>query len=355
MAKAKKAKAAGIKNPKLPGSFRVHGNKIVIVFKNKSIATPFYNTISGWVSANQWWANQLTQDELGRYEYTPQVSARQTLDEHITFYVDYITNIQKLQPHTICSYKNTVLRMQKYFLENNKDFTPANIDEYFTQYLTTTTHKNRSKAAYLTILAKFFKVLVENNRFDYEPNLKKYNLRLTADSSPLHIYSPEEYKNLLDYFSYSPETVIIFQLLWHTGCRVSEILKLERKDIDFSSREIFLSNKIYKNTRESVMITDKVRDILVKALKLHPTEQKVFKTKYKTLYVQLTKALEKLGIHGVRQPFHSFRKTYATRLLSSGLSVTDTAEALRHRNINTTIKIYKSFNKSELLDKLNAL
>jgi len=61
----------------------------------------------------------------------------------------------------------------------------------------------------------------------------------------------------------------------------------------------------------------------------------------------------KLGIKTAGRGLHGFRQSYADRLFNSGFEIAEIQEAMRHRTIDTTIKHYKSFNKSKLTNKLN--
>ncbi len=344
-----KVKPQGVKQSHLAGSFRVHGNKIVIVYRNKSIATGYDNTVAGWLAANKWWERHFKRNDLGKLEYVGLLKTEK-MAKLIERYLVYKKEVQKVQPRTLESIKSIITNLLKDF---DKEITKNNIIKRIEEYVKTTKHQYSTQRTQLCCLQSFLHYLLKQEIIDFQIDMSQY-IKPTGTKQIL-IYTVEEYYQIINHPSVTVEDRLIYELLWNTGCRINEILTLRRSQIDFESHSIYISNKIYKGQNETVLMTEKVEQLIKEAMKLHPNSPKLFEVPYISIYQRLVRLLKKLDMRIARRSFHSFRKTYTGRLIDAGLSPLDTADILRHRNINTTMKFYKNYNKADLLEKLNKL
>ena len=116
-----------------------------------------------------------------------------------------------------------------------------------------------------------------------------------------------------------------------------------------------MQNKIFKGQQETLLLTDETKEIIEKiiSLKLSKTD-KLFSWSSKVTPIKnLENAESKLEIKIRGRGFHGFRRSFADRLFESGFDMPEIQEAMRHRTINTTLEYYKSFNKTNIIKKLN--
>lgn len=153
-----------------------------------------------------------------------------------------------------------------------------------------------------------------------------------SDFTP-YIFSNEELKkifnicNSLDFDKY-PERekyTIILKILYSTGMRVGEVIKLKVKDIDFNSNTVFIENA--KNNRDRLIpihqtISILIKDYLLKRKKFNQ-EDYIFSNRYgnhidnSTVYEYFRRILWQAGIHhnGKGPRLHDFRHTYCVHKL----------------------------------------
>lgn len=140
----------------------------------------------------------------------------------------------------------------------------------------------------------------------------------------------------------------IIALLLSTGCRISEICALNRKDVDFINKEIVV---LGKGNKERTVFIDEVTAML---LQRYLDERK---DDYEALFIG--KGSERLTPHGIRNLLHRiavkagventhphrFRRTLATNLIDHGMPVQEVAAILGHEKLDTTMKyVYLSKN-----------
>lgn len=140
----------------------------------------------------------------------------------------------------------------------------------------------------------------------------------------------------------------IIALLLSTGCRISEICALNKKDVDYINKEIVV---LGKGNKERTVFIDEVTAML---LQRYLDERK---DDYEALFIG--KGSERLTPHGIRNLLHRiavkagventhphrFRRTLATNLIDHGMPVQEVAAILGHEKLDTTMKyVYLSKN-----------
>jgi integrase/recombinase XerD len=141
---------------------------------------------------------------------------------------------------------------------------------------------------------------------------------------------------------------LIIQLAYAAGLRMSEVINLQWRDIDFDRAIIHIKNAKGKKDR-IVMLSKKVKnglDVLGEVKQGH-----VFKTnrngKYTSRTIQkvVENAARKAGIKKKVTP-HSLRHTFATHLLENGTDIRHIQELLGHANLSTTMIYTKVSNQN---------
>jgi len=119
----------------------------------------------------------------------------------------------------------------------------------------------------------------------------------------------------------------LFSILWDTGARIGEVLKIRKKDIDKDKCMITMPIEKRKgNLTKTVPVTKETMDLIEEYLKrwrvlnrnaIGDEKELLFPCSYKTVYEELEvmcrKAGVKFGRGGVH--FHSFRHGFAVRFI----------------------------------------
>ena len=144
----------------------------------------------------------------------------------------------------------------------------------------------------------------------------------------------------------------IIDLLNSSGIRVGELVKLNRKDINFNDRECIVLGKGEKQRK--VYFDSKTKIHLQKYLELRKDDNEA-------LFVSLLSPHNRLQISGVEIRLrqlgrslnidkvhpHKFRRTLATKAIDKGMPIEQVQQLLGHQKIDTTLQ-YAMVNQSNV-------
>jgi site-specific recombinase XerD len=289
----------------------------------------------------------------------------------ITFleHLEVERNVSRL---TIRNYSHYLRRFNDWFMgEGYKDLKELNQDiirsyrVYLARYSDDQgrTLCKRTQSYYIISLRSMLKFLVKND----VPVLHPEKIDLPkAESKHMKFLNTDKVERLLTQPLLSKKGGLrdkaILEVLFSTGLRVSELVGLNRDQIDLKSREfgvigkgrrprvVFLSQRAvdwlsrYLNSREDnwrpifIRYSGKKPDLLSDGEEMRLTTRSVQRLVDK--YCRKAKLPIKISPHGIR---HSF----ATDLLSNGASLRDVQEMLGHKNISTT-QIYTHVTRPQL-------
>jgi integrase len=169
----------------------------------------------------------------------------------------------------------------------------------------------------------------------------------------------DEVQGLLASLRFRERTLVLLAVT--TGLRRSELFALKWKDVDFHSKQIYVTRSIVQNVvgickTESSQTPVPAHDDLVEALRewqgqtpYQSSESWVFASpvsqgRWPYLAQQIMRhhilpVVRKLGITK-RIGWHTFRHTYSTLLRSTGAELKIMQELLRHSTIRVTLDTY---------------
>jgi len=239
--------------------------------------------------------------------------------------------IAGFSPRTIKSYS---LCLKKLYHRFNKPLNSISESE-FKKFLADLADKHYSPYT-LNLYHASFKYVIEkiykqkfNFSFPYAKRHKKLPIILTRNEITHIINSIKNQKHQL-----------LIALAYGSGLRVSEIVALQVKDLDFE--ELTAHVKLAKGQKDRISI---IPECLVSDLKYlvagKSTNDFVFESKRggkltaRTAQKIFENALKKSGIKK-DATFHSLRHSFATHLLENGIDVRYVQELLGHSNIRTT-------------------
>lgn len=133
----------------------------------------------------------------------------------------------------------------------------------------------------------------------------------------------------------------LVEFLYSSGCRVSEVVSLDRTDINFLTQDAVVFGKGSKE--RVVYITEIAMMYLKEYLEARTDDNPCLFASIKSPYKRLSKngieaRLKTIGkIAGVENVHpHRYRRTLATNLLDRGANIQDVASILGHEDIKTT-------------------
>ena len=165
---------------------------------------------------------------------------------------------------------------------------------------------------------------------------------------------------------------IAIKIGYYTGLRISEILALNKSDVDFINNKIIVNKQIlYKGKKQkdieikktkteasngNIPLVDVLKDDLLKWFNINMFDKVVCNSKGEYLNSinaqQCAKKIAKsLGIEDFH--FHMLRHTFITNLHTKNVDVKATQELARHSNINTTLNVYTHIKENDKKDTLN--
>lgn len=282
-------------------------------------------------------------------------------------YLDYLENERNYSKDTIKSYKNDLYFYDTFLNERKINY--KNIDKkqimVFLKYLDDLNYKNKSIARIITSIRSFYNYLVEHNIIEYNIFKRVKNPKIEKKlPNYLNIIEVEE---LLDKFkSDDPVGIkeeLIFEIIYSTGMRVSELSNLKIDNINFNDKSIKVMGK---GKKERIVFYG---DVLAKNLDNYlkngrdefvnlnnPCKYLLLNTKGNRMSESsIEKALDSLlnrlcSKHRVTP--HELRHTFATHMLDNGADLRTIQELLGHESLRTT-QIYTHVSIDRLREAYN--
>lgn len=145
----------------------------------------------------------------------------------------------------------------------------------------------------------------------------------------------------------------IFELFYATGIRLSELVGLDRDDLDFSAMSMRVIGK--GNKERVVFFNDSAAEAVKEYLQATPRSQAggpLFLNRYgarlsqRGVEILFANVLERSGLDKHASP-HTLRHSFATHLLEEGSDLVTIKELLGHESLQTT-QIYTNISKQKM-------
>ncbi len=272
------------------------------------------------------------------------------MNRYIDMFIKYLKIQKNYSEYTIINYSKD---LEEYFgFLNNKNYSYGDMDYKkcmnYLIFLDEKKYKKNSVSRKLSSLRTFYKYLVLNNYSKNNPFLL--------------ITSPKKEKRMPRFINYQgieeifniPDTntiegqreKVILEILYGSGIRVSELVNIKIKDIDFANKTILIFGKgskervvpfgeyakdaidVYLNDAREKYLNNKTSEYLI----VGKNEEKLTTRRIEQIIDGLIK---KTSIKMNITP-HMFRHTFATHLLDNGCELIAVQELLGHESLSST-------------------
>tara|TARA_Y100000739_G_scaffold60889_1_gene50169 strand:+ start:246 stop:1112 length:867 start_codon:yes stop_codon:yes gene_type:complete len=261
-------------------------------------------------------------------------------------FINYIQSEKRYSDYTITSYKVDLNQFFNYLIEEYKIDTPKNVTfkivRNWISYLLESGLKPRSVNRKISSLKSYFKFLVNSNYSDSNPTLKIISPK-TSKRLPVFI-EKEKINSLLDAKFFDDNFIgyrdkLIIELFYFTGIRLSELLNISIKDVDFNNSQIKVLGK--RNKERLIPLTYTLISELKKFINNNNLNSYLFvdennkKLYSKKIYRIVNKYISKVSSLKKKSP-HILRHSFATHMLNNGADINAIKEILGHANLSAT-------------------
>ncbi len=281
-------------------------------------------------------------------------------------FLEYLQVEKGCSPLTLRNYRHYLRRLNSWLAKEGIRQTLKDINQdvirSYRVYLANMGLGRRTQSYHVIALRSFLKWLIKNDYQVMAPD--KIDLPKVAERQ-VKFLSGEEVDRLLNSPSLSTiqgkRDKAILEVLFSTGLRVSELVKLDRDKIDLDRREFGIVGKGGK--ARVVFLSSRAVDWIVKYLNERPDHFKPLFIRHKgkvepttpdekmRLTVRSIQRLIKKYSHKIKMSMevtpHVMRHSFATDLLNAGADIRSVQEMLGHKNISTT-QIYTHVTNKQL-------
>lgn len=283
------------------------------------------------------------------------------MEKEINKFIEYLKYQRNYSDFTCNNYNKDLNEYNSFILSNKINYKNMDYNEA-KEYVIYLNKKNDAKSTIsrkLSSLRTFYKYLVLNNKVESNPFLL--------------VSSPKKEKRIPKFINYNnmeeilnvpniktkegQRERVILEVLYASGVRVSELVNIKLKDIDFSNKNILIFGKGSKERLVSF------GDYALEYINLYLKEgRNLLLDGVKSDYLIVGKKSEKLTTRRVEQIIddiikrtsiklnitpHMFRHTFATHLLDNGCDLLVVQELLGHASLSST-EIYTHVSNEHL-------
>ena len=282
-------------------------------------------------------------------ECTDLSSGTDELREALEFYWNEM-QIRGFTKETIRTYS---YGLKKFFVAINKDLRDikeSDIRRYMAHGKTKRNWKDSTYNTQLRTIRAFFKFCYEYDLIDEDPCKRLKDIR--EEKIMQNILTPEQ-REIIRCACKTERELALVDLFYSSGMRVSEVVRMNRQDVDFTTRRAICYGKgrkqreILFSPETSVhlkayldMRTDDNEALFVQ---MHKPYDRMTKSGIEYLLRRIAKRDERLK--NVRLSPHVYRRTRGTDLINRGMPAELVAQKFGHENVNTLLQCYAKIHK----------
>ncbi|MEG1593289.1 MAG: tyrosine-type recombinase/integrase [Pseudoflavonifractor sp.] len=276
------------------------------------------------------------------------------LKKRIWYYLG-AKRIDGLSPRTLDNYKYTLEMFAQQMTKSVSKITTDDIRGYITYLSETRGLKETSLQTHINTLRAFFGWLHVEEKIKKNPMLKIHSLKFDKKNARQAL-STEELERLRDASTGYREKALV-EFLVSTGCRLSEVTRLNIDDLNFNDRTVIVTGKgdkdrlVYFSVRARLMLQEYIKGRKGGTGLFVSSKTPYLPLKQRAIQRAIHTISERAGLAARVHP-HLLRHTFATLALNSGMDVTVIQRLLGHEDIATT-QIYATMNEDVIKHQYN--
>ena len=257
-------------------------------------------------------------------------------------YLAMFLNAKKIEgcsERTLSYYKTTVEKLLDRITDPIRKVTTDDIREYLANYQGLNDCSKTTIDNIRRNISSFFTWLEEEDYIIKSPMRRIHKIKTTKTVK--EVISDEEIEKMRDKCKNLRDLAII-DLLYSTGIRIGELVRLNIEDIDFEERECIVFGKgdkerrVYFDAKTKIHLTDYINSRFDTNPALFVTLDAPYdRLQISGVEIRLRRLGRELGINKVHP--HKFRRTMATRAIDKGMPIEQVQKLLVHSQIDTTM------------------
>ena len=281
------------------------------------------------------------------------MNIKSKINQSISSFSEYLLYQKGLSQNTVDSYKSDLTKLSNYL--QNQDLSKESIDNFFidmSEYDYSSSTKKRMHSS----IRNFLKYINENE--DYE-SIDISDIKLKSSKKLPDVLSISDIENMINFYNHESyldsRNRTVIDVLYSTGCRVSELCDINISDIDLDEKYLKLKGKgskqrivpigsmLYKNLMQYLNVRETFLQNRGEPLFLSKSKNKLDRT---AVFRIIKKTAKNISLQTDVHP-HTLRHSAATHMLEGGCDLRTVQEFLGHSSVSTT-QIYTKVTKEFL-------
>ena len=281
------------------------------------------------------------------------MNIKSKINKSISSFSEYLLYQKGLSQNTVDSYKSDLTKLSNYL--QNQDLSKTNIDNFFID-MSEFNYSSSTKKRMHSSIKNFLKYINENE--DYE-SIDISDIKLKSSKKLPEVLSITDIENMINFYNH--ETYLdsrnrtVIDVLYSTGCRVSELCDINISDVDLDEKYLKLKGKgskqrivpigsmLYKNLMQYLNVRETFLQNRGEPLFLSKSKNKLDRT---AVFRIIKKTAKNISLQTDVHP-HTLRHSAATHMLEGGCDLRTVQEFLGHSSVSTT-QIYTKVTKEFL-------
>jgi|TARA_B100000242_G_scaffold163394_1_gene116791 integrase/recombinase XerD len=281
------------------------------------------------------------------------MNIKSKINKSISSFSEYLLYQKGLSQNTVDSYKSDLTKLSNYL--QNQDLSKTTIDNFFID-MSEFNYSSSTKKRMHSSIKNFLKYINENE--DYE-SIDISDIKLKSSKKLPEVLSITDIENMINFYNH--ETYLdsrnrtVIDVLYSTGCRVSELCDINISDIDLDEKYLKLKGKgskqrivpigsmLYKNLLQYLNVRETFLQNRGEPLFLSKSKNKLDRT---AVFRIIKKTAKNISLQTDVHP-HTLRHSAATHMLEGGCDLRTVQEFLGHSSVSTT-QIYTKVTKEFL-------
>ena len=281
------------------------------------------------------------------------MNIKSKINNSISSFSEYLLYQKGLSQNTVDSYKSDLTKLSNYL--QNQDLSKASIDNFFID-MSEFNYSSSTKKRMHSSIKNFLKYINENE--DYE-SIDISDIKLKSSKKLPEVLSITDIENMINFYNHEnyldSRNRTVIDVLYSTGCRVSELCDINISDIDLDEKYLKLKGKgskqrivpigsmLYKNLMQYLNVRETFLQNRGEPLFLSKSKNKLDRT---AVFRIIKKTAKNISLQTDVHP-HTLRHSAATHMLEGGCDLRTVQEFLGHSSVSTT-QIYTKVTKEFL-------